>query len=126
MDRGLIDLARRFSDCGITGAPAAQEMCWEMKHGYNAVKGMLRAPKTEKRPDVFYFGESEAMEACLARLEQEDECAAFTWMGKNNRVVDGSVDQSGPSSATVAGAPPRRCQRVTGPVAWVRGSAGRA
>ena len=66
-------------------AAAQQEMCWEMKHGYNAVKGMLRAPKTEKRPNVFYFGEAETMEVCRAQCEKEPECVAFTWMGKSSK-----------------------------------------
>ena len=60
---------------------APQEMCWEMKHGYNAVKGMLRAPRSERRPEVFYFGETDSMEACRNACERNAECAAFTWMG---------------------------------------------
>ena len=61
--------------------PEAGPLCWEMRDGYNAVARMVKAPKTEKRPDVFYFGEADSMEACRTACEREDECSAFTWMG---------------------------------------------
>ena len=80
----LVSVALSVASAQRGGRPApakSAEMCWEMKHGYNAVKGMLKAPRTERRPEVFYFGDSESMEGCRAACEQEDECAAFTWMG---------------------------------------------
>ena len=58
-----------------------EPLCWEMKDGYNAVARMVRAPKMEKRPEVFYFGEAQNAELCRGACEQLAECAAFTWMG---------------------------------------------
>jgi hypothetical protein len=63
------------------GSARSKELCWEMKDGYNAVSRMVRSPKTERRPEVFYFGEVGEMEACRVACEREDECFAFTWMG---------------------------------------------
>ena len=63
----------------LAGRAAAQ--CWDAKLGYNAVNRLLSAPKTERRPSLFYFGETEGPEACLAACASEKACAAFTWMG---------------------------------------------
>ena len=56
-------------------------MCWDVKQGYSAVRGMLAGPKQERRPDLFYFGELASVEACQAACSYEAACAAFTWMG---------------------------------------------
>ena len=63
----------------LVGRAAAQ--CWDAKNGYNAVNRLLSAPKTERRPSLFYFGETDGPEACQAACAREKACAAFTWMG---------------------------------------------
>ena len=47
--------------CGVV---AAQQMCWDVKSGYNAVRGLVNSPKKERRPESFYFGETNSFEAC--------------------------------------------------------------
>ena len=47
----LVSVALSVASAQRGGRPApakSAEMCWEMKHGYNAVKGMLKAPRTER------------------------------------------------------------------------------
>ena len=64
-------------------ASRSQELCWEPKDGYNAVSRMIKSPKSERRPEVFYFGEKQSAAECRLACEQEDECFAFTWMGES-------------------------------------------
>lgn len=63
------------------GVLAAQDLCWDVKQGYNAVARMVRSPRSERRPETFYFGETKTMEACQLACDRVPECAAFAWMG---------------------------------------------
>ena len=63
----------------------AQELCWDTKPGYNAVSQLVRTPKSEQRPQLFYFGETPGPDGCRAACEKEPSCAAFTWMGKGGK-----------------------------------------
>eukprot|EP00316_Scyphosphaera_apsteinii_P017821 CAMPEP_0119306214 /NCGR_PEP_ID=MMETSP1333-20130426/7019_1 /TAXON_ID=418940 /ORGANISM="Scyphosphaera apsteinii, Strain RCC1455" /LENGTH=192 /DNA_ID=CAMNT_0007309461 /DNA_START=179 /DNA_END=753 /DNA_ORIENTATION=+ len=67
----------------LLAAPTAgnSALCWDVKEGYNAVSRMIHAPKKERRPEVFYFGEFDSVQACRQACEQQEQCAAFTWMG---------------------------------------------
>eukprot|EP00964_Phaeocystis_antarctica_P014260 scaffold7854_cov76-Phaeocystis_antarctica.AAC.9 len=58
-----------------------QEVCWDMKSGYNAVSRMVPSPRAERRPEVFYFGELSGAEQCSVACAKEPACAAFTYMG---------------------------------------------
>ncbi|KAL1511822.1 hypothetical protein AB1Y20_005108 [Prymnesium parvum] len=68
----------------LSSARAAQEMCWEVKGGYNAVRGLVSSPKKEHRPETFYFGETRSAEACQSLCGKTAECAAYTWMGESS------------------------------------------
>ena len=68
----------------LCGRVAAQRMCWDVKQGYSAVRGMLTGPRQERRPELFYFGEVSAETACQAACDREGGCAAFTWMGASS------------------------------------------
>eukprot|EP00966_Prymnesium_polylepis_P193686 4489367-Prymnesium_polylepis.1 len=63
------------------GAATAQQMCWDIKSGYSAVRGLVNSPKKERRPESFYFGETRSFEECQALCGKTSGCAAYTWMG---------------------------------------------
>eukprot|EP00965_Chrysotila_dentata_P177884 5876054-Pleurochrysis_carterae.AAC.1 len=58
------------------------KVCWHLRSGYNAVRGLIPSPRSEKRNDTFYFGEKGDEVACKQACEVEPACKAFTWMGK--------------------------------------------
>ena len=69
----------------VTPLAAAQSsICWDMKPGYSAVSRMVPKPGSERRPEVFYFGEQSSAEACKSACAVESACAAFTWMGASS------------------------------------------
>lgn len=77
--------AARFVLLLAAAQAQAQQLCWDTKPGYNAVSQLVRTPKTEQRPQLFYFGETSGPMACRAACEAETACAAFTWMGKGEK-----------------------------------------
>ncbi|EOD38874.1 hypothetical protein EMIHUDRAFT_223981 [Emiliania huxleyi CCMP1516] len=80
----------------IASLPLAAQprTCWEMKPGYNAISRLVAAPGKERRPDIFFFGETGSADACRGACEAEGPgCAAFAWMGPGKRGVFGGADK---------------------------------
>lgn len=62
--------------------------------GYNAVARMVQSPKSERRPEVFYFGDVDSAEPCRDACERAGSaCAAFAWMGPAKRGMFGGTDK---------------------------------